>query len=90
VSNATAVVTLLFPHPPSCAVQALGADMVPRFGMASTMDLRESLATLHATDGLLDEIDQRQAQQQGEAAGDGELGAVLFRHSSFTAWLLMG
>lgn len=54
------------------------------------MDLRESLAALHATDGLLDEIDQRQAQQQGEAAGDGELGAVLFRQSSFTAWLLMG
>jgi len=44
-----------------------GADMVPRFGMATTMDLRASIAALHASPGLIDEIEARAASAQAMA-----------------------
>ena len=54
----------------------LGADMVPRFGMATTMDLRESLAALHREreTGLAEEIESRRAtheQASGSSSGGG-------------------
>lgn len=53
----------------------LGPDVVPRFGMATTMDLRESLAVLHHEPVIMAEIARRRAMQMmmkaGEAMGPG-------------------
>ena len=46
----------------------LADDMVPRFGVASTLDLRDSLAALHSEPGLLGRIHSlREAQRQRRA-----------------------
>ena len=64
-------------------------DMVPRFGVATTQDLRDSLAAIHREPGLLGRIHARQEarRKRGEAAdaAEDELDVALAR--SLLGWL---